>query len=57
MFRKVGISIVLGAVFCGSLAWAEGHGKLNGAIDGLRIYIGALSPAEIQALYSAGTEP
>ena len=32
-------------------------GKLNGAIDDLRIYIGALSTAEIQALYSAGTGP
>jgi len=57
MFRKVGISIVLGAVFCGTLAWAKGHGKLNAAIDDPRIYAGALSPAEIQALYSAGTGP
>jgi len=37
-----------------TIGWAEGPGRLDGAIDDVRIYGGALSTADIQALYYAG---
>jgi len=38
-----------------TIGWAEGGGaKFAGTIDDVRIYDGALSPAEIQTLYNAG---
>jgi len=40
-----------------TIGWGEGSNRFDGAIDDLRIYTGALSPAEIQALYSAAVGP
>jgi len=37
-----------------TIGWAEGPGKFDGAIDDVRIYNEALSPAKMQVLYNAG---
>jgi len=39
-----------------TIGWAEGPGKFAGTIDDVRIYGGALSPAEIKTLCNAGAE-